>query len=499
MRLAGQYNLSVMDKADFDLIVIGSGFGGSVCACRAAQAGMRVVVLERGQRLTDEVYENIAAGKSPIFHGDRSPGPLELHRLRGLLTLTTSAVGGGSNVYTAVTMRAPAEVFDDHWPAGLTSEVLAPYYDRVEAEIAPTQIPKALPRTAALETLGRQLNTQVTRLPLSMDWPADPTTLDQPPVTNGVYREAAIWMRGGRAARKRTLEQTYLRAAQQDGAEIRPLHEVRSIAPQGNQYYVEYRCLDNGKWQPGSLTARRVVVATGVLGTVRLLLQCRDVLKTLPNLSDALGQYVFLNGDFGGLLIGPEVDIAPDAGPPVTAWMDLWDRQRLYVMETGLVPFDLGSFTGLLNPARWFGGMRLAPVKRCTWSFGTMGYDYNPGRLVRGLTGALVHRHDHSRSAAFHSQTLAVLRELAGAAGGKLMMPPEAVFKRWPVTVHPLGGAVMADSPDRGVVDHLGRVFGYDGLYIADGSTVPAPTGVPPSTTIAALAERVVEHMIEQC
>jgi cholesterol oxidase len=143
--------------------------------------------------------------------------------------------------------------------------------------------------------------------------------------------------------------------------------------------------------------------------------------------------------------------------------------------------------------------MRVAPAKRCTWSFGTMGHDDNPGRLMLGRKGALVHRYDRPAGPEFHRRTLAVLRELAAAAGAKLILPPASIFKRWPITVHPLGGAVMAESPDAGVVNSLGEVFGYPGLYVADGSIIPTPTGVPPSMTIAALAERIVEHLIEQC
>ena len=488
-----------MDAPDCDLIVIGSGFGGAVCALRAAEAGLRVVVLERGQRMTAGVYQALAEGQASLFHGELQPGPLELHRLRGLLALTGSAVGGGSSIYTAVTIPAPSETFDEHWPTGLNRETLAPYYDRAEAMIAPTQIPLGLSRTRALETIGRQMSANVTRLPLSMDWPDDASRLSRQPDTNGVYREATTWMQGGRAARKRTLDQTYLPRAEVCGAEIRPLHEVGAIAPHRGGYQVDYRRLHDGEWQAGSLRARRVVVAAGTLNTTRLLLKCRDALGTLPALGAAVGQRFFTNGDFGGLLVGPGMDVAPDAGPPVTAWVDLWSRERLYVMETGLVPFDFGSFAGLLNPASWVGGLRVKPAKRCTWSFGTMGYDYNPGQLVLGRRGALAHRHNAARGAAFRARTMAVLRELAAAAGGKLVVPPAILARRWPITVHPLGGATMADSPENGVTNPFGEVFGYDGLYIADGSIVPTPTGVPPSMTIAALAERVIEHLIRQC
>jgi cholesterol oxidase len=488
-----------MPSSVCDLIVIGSGFGGAVCALRAAQAGMRVVVLERGQRMTPSVYEDLAQGKIPIFHGRHDSGPLELHRLRGLLALTACAIGGGSNIYTAVTIRPPAEIFDNHWPAGLDYQALAPYYDRAEKMIAPTPIPQTLPRVRALETIGRQMGTGVTRLPLSMDWPDDPAALCVQPETNGVHQELATWLGGGHAARKRTLDQTYLPEAESLGARIRPLHEARALAPEGDGYRVEYRRWQDGRWGDGSICGRRVVIAAGTLNTARLLLNCRDRRATLPDLSRALGRRFFTNGDFGGLLVGPRIELSPDAGPPVTAWLDLWQRERMYIMETGLVPFDFGGFAGLLNPARWLGGMRLSRAKRCTWSFGVMGYEDNPGQLLLDRRGALVHRHDPAQGAAFHARTMAALRDLADAAGGKLIVPPAVFIKRLPITIHPLGGAALAESPEKGVADQYGEVFGYPGLYVADGSLLPTPTGAPPSMTIAALAERVAEHLISQC
>lgn len=483
-------------RMDCDLLIIGSGFGGSVAACRAAEAGLRVIVLERGRRMSPDVYEDMAEGRVPIFHGDGKPGLMELHRLKGLLALTANAVGGGSNVYTAVTIRPPAEIFDDRWPGGLSFEALAPCYDRVEAMIAPTPVPGTLSRMRALEAVGGRMKTDVTRLPLSMDWPADAAALGERPGTDGVYRELSTWLRGGRAARKRTLSQTYLATAEQHGAEIRPLHEVSTIAPIGDDYRIDYRRYEDGVWGDGVLTASCVVLAAGTLNTVRLLLNCRNELKTLPRLSAVLGRGFYTNGDFGGLLTAPAIELDPDAGPPVTAWIDRWQQDRLYLMETGLVPYDFGSFAGLLNPASWFSGMRLAPVKRTTWSFGVMGGCDNPGRLEIGRRGALVHRHDAARGTDFFRRTMVALRELADAAGGKLLTPPAVLARRLPITVHPLGGAAMAESPEAGVTNPFGEVFGHPGLFITDGSLLPVPTGAPPSMTIAALAEYVIERML---
>ncbi len=487
-----------MERWDCDLLVIGSGFGGAVCAMRAAAAGLRVTILERGQQLTPQGYEAMAEGHAPLFHGDVRTGPLELHRLKGLLALTASAVGGGSNIYTAVTIRPRPEVFDTGWPAGVDIEALAPCYDRVEAMIAPTPVPHPLSRTAALDVIGRRTGAGATRLPLAMNWPADPSTMHEQPRAEGVYRELITWLRGGRTARKRTLDETYLAAARKCGAQVLPLHEVEAIVPEADQYGVRFRRRSDGTWREGLMRSPRVVLAAGTLGTVRLLLGCRDG-GTLPRLSPTLGERFFTNGDFGGLLVGPDLDLAADSGPPVTGWLDHWQGARLYAMETGFLPYDFGSFAGLLNPASWCCGLRLKPVSKLSWSFGLMGLDDNPGRLMRGRRGGLVHRRDPEAGRAYHDGAMVVLRQLAEAAGGKLVTPPAVLARRLPITVHPLGGAGMAESPDRGVTDPFGEVFGHPNLYIADGSLMPGPLGAPPSMTIAALAERVIERLISTC
>ncbi|HVP12063.1 MAG TPA: GMC family oxidoreductase, partial [Phycisphaerae bacterium] len=154
---------------------------------------------------------------------------------------------------------------------------------------------------------------------------------------------------------------------------------------------------------------------------------------------------------------------------------------------------------GLLNPAKWLRGMRMAPAKQCVWSFGVMGFEENPGTLRLSRWGKLVHRRDAGGSDEYRRRMTAVLEDLAAAAGAKLVTPPAIIARLLPVTVHPLGGATMTDSPENGVTDPFGEVIGHPGLYVADGSIVPTPTGVPPSMTIAALAERIIESLLKRC
>ena len=158
----------------------------------------------------------------------------------------------------------------------------------------------------------------------------------------------------------------------------------------------------------------------------------------------------------------------------------------MYLMETGLLPMGLG----LVNLSERLGR---------AWSFGVMGLEDNPGRLRLNQRGVLVHEFEAGAGVAFDRRRRDRLRELAAAAGGLLLMSPVWMTRRTAVTIHPIGGARMAESPDEGVTDPFGEVFGYPGLFVADAGLLPAPTGVAPSMTIAAVAEFVIEHMVRRC
>lgn len=449
---------------------------------------MRVCVLERGPRLTPGLREEMAEGRRAILYERRGTGIVEKARVRGLMAVVGSAVGGGSQLYTAVTIPAADEAFAEGWPSGMSAAGMRPYYERVQEVIAPTVSPTELARTQALEAAGRTMGAGVTRLPVAIDWPADAKAMHATPGPLPVRREAMTWLGGGTATRKRTLDKTYLARAEAAGAEVRELHEATGIAPREEGYAVQYSHYVDGTVREGAVAGRRVVLAAGTLGTVRLLFACRDVAKTLPRISGALGERFYTNGDFGGLIIGTREDVPRDSGPPVTAWVDWWKEDRLYVMETGLLPALPRLFAKMLG--LWSGAEKAA-----VWSFGVMGYGERPARLVLDRGERLTHVGGGSAKDVFHVRTVARMRELAAALGGKLILQPTGLAPPGRVTVHPLGAAAMADSPERGVVDAYGEVFGHPGLYVADGSILPTPIGRAPSMTIAALAERVAEEM----
>ncbi len=477
-----------MSAFDCDVVVIGSGFGGSVCAMRCAEAGRRVVVLERGPRIGDAQLRDLADGNFPLLRRQGTHGIVDLHHPAGLTALTGNAVGGGSHIYTAVTVPAPHEVFATGWPRGISRSMLDPHYARVSQMIAPSPIPLDLARTTALESAGKAMGASCTRLPVAMNWPNHSDGMTAAPTVTGLRQLAATWLRGGSHSRKRTLDQTYLRRAEDLGAEVRPLHAVERIAPrEGGGYAVVFEnSSDRGRAVPRELSARRVVVAAGALNTLRLLFHCRDTVRTLPFISDRLGERFFTNGDFGALILGPGLGARADSGPPVTAWLDLWHEDRLFLMDTGVWPLGggLSSISKKLEAA---------------WSFGVMGFDDTPCRVTSTRRGRLRVDRDARLSAGFDARRMTRLRQLAEALGGTLIAPPAWFERRMPVTVHPMGGAVMADSPGGGVADSHGEVFGHRGLFIADASLFPMPTGVAPSMTIAAMAEHVAERVIQTC
>lgn len=483
-----------MTRKDCDVLIIGSGFGGSVCALRAAEAGLRVVVLERGPRITTAFLNELEAGRRWPLRGGRSFGPFDVQRPAGLTAVMGSCVGGGSHVYTSVTVRPRPEAFSQGWPGAITPEALAPYFARAERMIAPSPVPIMLPRTVALDSAATAMRSRLERMPLAVDWPADPTAMFATPPFTGLHAETATWLRGGHGVRRRSLDRTYLGTAELRGADVRPLHEVTVLEPQRDGFAVHGNRLAAGPEGRFAIRAERVVLAAGALNTVRLLLTCREVHRTLPAIGPALGDRFYTNGDDGALLLGGCVPAERDAGPLVTAWLDGWERDKLMLMDIGLLP----PFPWLAARAlrAFVGSPSLGAAGRSAWIIGAMGLDRTPMRLALRSKRLVC---DHSAMpSSFSHRTRNRLQSLADALGASLVLPPSTIASPGTFTVHAMGGARMADDPAKGVTDGLGRVHGCPGLYVADASLFSGPVGVAPSLTVAALAEHVMEYLLRE-
>jgi cholesterol oxidase len=521
---------------DFDAIVIGSGFGGAITACRLAEAGHRVLVLERGRRWDKTTYprDEQDAWIWSQSRPEQRNGWLDLRLFRHMTVVQGAGVGGGSLIYANISCEAPPAVFETGWPKEITFQVLKPYYDRVARfmDVQPVPGNQWNPRMRlmqeAAQRIGhgdrfRQLDLAVSFDPsLNLDPERPPTAAQSRRFVNqhGVEQGYCVHLGncdiGCDVDAKNTLDKNYLAVAEKHHADVRPLHLATNIEPVSGGYRVHWDRLEACRRIPGRATATRVVVAGGSLNSTELLLRCRDELKSLPRLSRFLGHNWSSNGDFLTPAIYGTRAIRPSLGPTIATAIDFLDRSQggeSFWIEDGGIPnlFDdflkrkrntvRGSRAKMLitflqrllrdrDPLRgvmpWFaqgadaadGVLRL---KRPWWYFGKrrlrLAWDI---RRSRSVVDAIVSMH----------------KNLARETGGEVPFNPLWFVCRELVTPHPLGGCNMAETPDRGVVDHAGRVFGYEGLHVADGSIVPEALGVNPSRTIAALAERIAERIV---
>ena len=523
---------------DFDAIVIGSGFGGAVSACRLAEAGYKVLVLERGRRWDKTNYPRTP--EDPWMwnseHPEREQGWLDLHVFDRMAVATGAAVGGGSLIYANISCEAPPSSFAIGWPQEINYAELQPYYERVKKFMNVQQVPanqwtnrmKLMKEGADKTGAGARFK----QLDLAVSF--DPAwTYDQPDPFNilqskrfmnaqGVEQGTCVHLGncdiGCDVDAKNTLDRNYIPWAEKHGAEVRPLHLVTDIQPVDGGYRVSFDQLGNGVRKQGSQTARIVIVAAGSLGSTELLLRCREINRTLPDISPFLGQEWSSNGDFltPAFYHGRAVD--PSRGPTIACAIDFLDRSdngQSFWIEDGGFPDLLLDYANRLDATADKGiaakllldGLRhiLAggePFSNVMPWF-AQGVDAANGTLSMQdswLTGEphLALKWDIDKSEELIDTIIAKHRQLSAATGGDAVVPLTWSIRRLLVTPHPLGGCSMADTPLDGVVNHTGEVFNYPNLYVIDGAIVPEALGVNPSRTIAALAERAVEILVKE-
>jgi cholesterol oxidase len=445
-----------------------------------------------------------------------------------------AGVGGGSLTYSSVAVEAPAEAFTTGWPMEITHAELKPYYDMVAREMDLQVVPdNQLTRRFKLASdAARNLgfSDRFAKAPLAVsfseDWhygledAIDPKHSRPFVNAHGVRQGTCVHLGncdiGCDVRAKNSLDVNYVPGAERAGATLRPLHVVRAIEPVGGGYKVVFDRLEGGKAIRGEETAERVVLAAGSLGTTELLLRCRDEYRTLPGLSPTLGRRWNANANFLSVAAYPNSsDLQQSTGPTISAILDFTDgsfrNQRFVVEDDGFPNLLLAAVKELLdNRIRSPNGKRrlrrfqeflredtpLSDVMVWLGS-GQEAADaelylkrrwYMPWKRVLDLDWPL------ETSAPVFEAIEAMHGNLTEATGGRRLPNPFWSLLRNLVTLHPLGGCAMGDTRETGVVDHLGRVIGHPGLFVADGAIVPTSTIRNPSHTIAALAERIAAH-----
>jgi len=352
--------------SNFDVIIIGSGFGGAITGCRLAEKGLKVLILERGRRWKKTDFPR--GPEDPWIYDHNEPeirnGWLDFRFMRDMLVAQGAGVGGGSLVYANVSVEAKQEIFKTGWPPEITYNELKPFYDRVGQMLNLQQVPdnQLPPKYQLMKEAAEKVGyaNRFAELPLAVSFNPEFNYHAEDPFNNdkskkfindfGVEQGTCVHCGncdvGCQVHAKNTLDLNYIPLAEKHGAEVRELHFVNYIAPEGTGYRVYFDRLKDGQRIPGNEAAAKVIVAGGSLNSTEILLRSRDQYKTLPNISRRLGDNWSSNADFISASFDHPEKIYPTRGPTITARIDLFDgvvdNQR-FIIEDGGLPDFLGD------------------------------------------------------------------------------------------------------------------------------------------------------------
>lgn len=519
---------------NFDVAIIGSGFGGSVAALRLVEKGYRVLVIEAGARFADhEFARNSFDLKRFLFFPKLGlTGIQRIDFLKNVLVLSGAGVGGGSLVYANTLYRPPQSFYKTGSWANLADwqTLLEPYYDLAErmlgVEVNPYDSPADKVMRSAAAKMGVADSYRPTPLGIffGQGKVAAGTEVADPYFGGvGPSRRACIncgeCMTGCRHGAKNTLVKNYLGLAEKAGAEVWPLTKVDSIEKLAAGGF-ELKLSTVGKnrdVRPKSITVPQVIVAAGALGSAKLLQRSKD-LGLLPNLSERIGELSRTNSESLLGVVAQNNDRDFSLGAAITS--SFYPSGDTHIES---VRYGRGSgFMGLLqtvlastpsgkspNPLRlvWNTLRSIAKLPSFynlrTWPERTLILLVMQARdnslttyLKRGWFGSkkLTSKQGTGEAnpswvPAGHDAARLIAAEIGGTAGA-VVGEPFGI----PLTAHFIGGCVMADSSERGVVDPYLRAFGVEGLHVWDGSALSANPGVNPSLSITAIAEWAAAH-----
>ncbi len=516
-------------KDRYQAIVIGTGFGGAVTACRLTQARQDVGVFERGRRYPPAPFPRDLADLTRGWLWPLGQGLFDIRLFSEMAVVQAAGFGGGSLVYANVQLRPPDSAFAAGWPAGYNLTTLGPYYDLVAymLDVKPITVrsPHLPPRTElmrrAAEKLGRSEQFFYPNLAVDFDSPGNARPNKFGAIQQGcTYCGDCIIGCGFQA--KNTLDLNYLWIAGQHGAEFNTQCEAIKIEVSRNGYAVTFR--DHANDCEFKVEADRVFLCAGAVNSTELLLRCRDQYGTLPKLSTHLGHGYSGNGDFLAFAYNTKANAAPSIGPTITTSVlydrELADERLWFLLQEGGYPAALKNLVHLFNPAggafsrlesvhhlnqlheavrRAAGGnLRIAAAPDNTLAFLAMGRDRANGVVRLDGMNELVIDWEVAPNLPLYDLEAQLCADFASELGGRFEANPLWRFLHIPISVHNLGGCPMSDMPGPGVTDQWGEVQEYKGLYVFDGAILPAATGVNPSHTIAAVAERNIEAVVRK-
>ncbi len=520
----------------YDWVIIGSGFGGSVSALRLTQKGYRVLVIEKGRRFSKEEFPKTnwdlknwmwlpAMGLRGIF---------QMSFLDHVTVLHGVGVGGGSLVY-ANTLPTPTDHFfeAESWAelADWKKELAAHYQTAKKmlgAAVNPVETEGDRVLAEIASDIGRAEHHHPTEVAVFFGKPgekvSDPYFDGKGPDRVGCDFCGAC-MTGCRKGSKNTLDLNYLYLAEKSGCVIESELEVTKVSESdrlepGKGYTIE--CEGSFSKQAHNFTADQVVFAGGVMGTLPLLLKLKEDKDALPRLSEALGTMVRTNSEALIAVVAPKSNTNFTKGVAITSILHTDEHSHVEPVRYGEgsgffrtmtmphVPFPtlagramatLRDFTG--SPLKWARIYSMRNPSRKTQILlymrtleGTLSLKLGRSAL-RGFRRGLVSSLDDPSKApaAFIGEATDIAKRFAKKVGGSPISMVTETLMGTPTTAHILGGCTMGKDERDGVIDKDHKVFGYDGLYVIDGSAMSANPGVNPSLTITAMAERAMSKI----
>ena len=546
-------------KIDFDYIVIGSGFGGSVMSCRLTEKGYNVCLLERGRHWKMHEFPRRPQDIQNNMFWDPEDKKFGLMEFRDTpesdaMTLTASGLGGGSLIYANVLYRMPEEFFQG-WPKIFNRKTLDPYYDKVISTMEARPYPfdsepyyQNTPKTKALKLAAEQMPQNPDAIskqefvlpPLAVrfegEFPGHQTLNSHGAIQSRCTKcgECDI---GCNIHAKNTLDLNYIqRARTLKGAgklEVKTQAEVTKIEPVDGHYKITL-VVPEFPLQEMVVTAHKVIVSAGSVGSSSLLLKMKAK-GYLPKLNTNLGKKWCGNGDLLGMVFDAKKPLDPTNGPVITAAIKYSFKNYpdgfphgMYLEDAG---FPIGmawylsgkvpQFDGISGVFKLIGqnikkflckifGIHINPqinigdefakaldkadfARRAFVLLG-MGRDRSDGQIRLREDGQAVIEWKMDKSDLHFERVRTEMRKIAENVGGVFVDNPLTYLKKI-IAVHPLGGCPMSDDPAQGFVNTNGEVYGYEGLYVVDGSILPTSTGPNPSLTIAAVAEYIAEQI----
>ena len=518
----------------YDYVIVGSGFGGSVSAMRLAQKGYSVLVLEKGKRFADADFasSNWQFWKYIWAPAIRAHGILQISILKGAMVLHGAGVGGGSLGYANVqevpapeTFATPAWNTPIHWGA-----VLAPFYDVAKKMLGTARNPKLWKADDVLRQIasehGHEDSFRATDVGIYFGEAgvtvADPFFDGQGPARAGCQHCGGC-MVGCRHNAKNTLPKNYLHFAEKLGARVMPEVEVTDIQQRANGgYEVIYRSSTAWISREKSVTATNVIFSAGVMGTLKLLLNLRDIKKSLPNISPRLGDMVRTNSEalLGSVARSSEINYSE--GVSISSIFNADEITRIEpvrypdgsslmrFVSAPLIDLNEGIFMRMVNSLGWilrhpldFARAMILPG----WAHNVtillvMQHADNRMRLRTGRSiwtlwrnGMVSEKEPGHEIHAQVSGSHQITRDFARRTNGVPMGSLGENLLNLPTTAHILGGVPMGKNAGEGVIGEKFEIHGYPGLFVLDGSVVPANPGVNPSLTITAIAEYAMSQV----